>query len=117
MEITWLWWLPLVAAVPMLAAPAFMAIRRCRHSRVRFFGPPSVRVPWWAHVLGIAGIALGLLAAEGLGGREDDHLYAGGALIASFVLVTGLILVHNRRVAAEASGAREGVPTEPSAGG
>jgi hypothetical protein len=114
---TWVWWVASVATIPMLAAPLLVTIRRSSGRRVRFFGRPSVHVPGWAHLLGLGGIVLGLVAAEQLGGREDDQLYAGGVLIASLVLGTGLLLRHNRHVAADSSGAREGVRTKPPASG
>ncbi len=115
---TWLWWVALVAAVSMLAAPLLVMIRRSSRRRVRFSRRPSVPVPWWAHLLGLAGIALGLAAVDGLSSsREDGWLYGGGVLLAQLVLATGLVIGHNRRVAIGPSDAREGVRTGPFAGG
>ena len=54
MVITWLWWLALGASVPMLAAPLPVTIRHSSGRRIRFFRRPSVAVPWWAHLLGLA---------------------------------------------------------------
>ncbi len=115
---TWLWWVALVGAVSMLAAPLLVLIRRSGRRRVRFTGRPSVPVPWWAHLLGLAGMALGLAAVDRLSSSgEDGWLYGGAVLLAHLVLVTGLVIGHNRRVAADPSDARVGVRTGPSAGG
>ncbi|WP_141242851.1 hypothetical protein [Geodermatophilus obscurus] len=115
---TWPWWVALVAAVPMLAAPLLVMIRRSGRRQVRFTGRPSVSVPSWAHLLGLAGIASGLAAVDRLSStREDGWLYGGGVLLAQLVLTTGLVIGHNRRVAADPGDAREGVRTRPAAGG
>ncbi len=109
---TWLWWVALVAAVSMLAAPLLVLIRRSNRRRVRFIGRPSVPVPWWAHLLVLAGMALGLAAVDQLrSSREDGWLYGGAVLLAQLVLTTGLVIGHNRRVAADLSDAS--VPQRP----
>ena len=117
MVITWLWWLALGASVPMLAAPLPVTIRHSSGRRIRFFRRPSVAVPWWAHLLGLAGIPVAFAAADGLGGRDDGLPYISAVAAVSFVLTATLVTSHNRRIAADPSDARDGVRTGPSAGG
>jgi hypothetical protein len=104
---TWLWWLALAAALPLLAAPSLITIRRSGGRRLPLIGRASVRPPWWAHVLGLPGLVLLFTGARGLGGREDGLLYLLGAGVVSGSLTTGLVMWHNRGVTADPSSKSE----------
>jgi hypothetical protein len=106
---TGLWWLASAAAVPLLAAPWLVVVRRSTGRRVRFLERRSAPDPWWAQLLGLVGVVLGTAAVEGLSdSREDVLLHGGGLLVASLVLGACLTVRHNRRVAAEPDDARAG---------
>jgi len=110
----WLWWLALAAALPLLAAPLLLTIRRSGRDRVPFFGRrASVRPPWWTHLLMLPGLILLFAGALGLGGPEDGWRYVAGAAVVSLALTTGLVLWHNRRAMSDPSGQGEGVRQKP----
>jgi hypothetical protein len=112
-----LWWLALAGALPLLATPLLVTIRRSGGRRLPLFvGRHSVRLSWWAFLLTLSGFGLLFAGARGLGGREDGLLYLSGAGVVSVVVTTGLVIRHNRRVAADSGGTRDGVQPEPLAG-
>jgi hypothetical protein len=97
-------WLALAAALPLLAAPLLLTIRRAGRRRVPLFGRGEVKPPWSAHLLTLPGFILLFGGARGLGGPHGGWLYVAGAWAVSLVLTTGLLLWHNRRAAADPDG-------------
>lgn len=95
----WTWWLTLVVAVLLFAAPVLGVISRSGARRVPVSGwAGRVRAPWWTHVLSCAAIPLLFLAARGLGdGGEGRWSYLVGGAVASLLLQLGLVQAHNRR--------------------
>lgn len=113
----WLRWLKLAAALPLLAAPLLLTIRRAGRRRVPLFGRGEVRPPWWAHLLMLPGFILLFGGARGLGGPDDGWLYGAGAVVISFALATGLVLWHNRRVPPDLTDRSRGSREKPAVRG
>jgi hypothetical protein len=100
-EAHWMWWLALIAAILLLAAPAAGVIRRAGARELPLFSwSRAVRPPWWTYAFSILGIPLLFVAARGLGdGEAGPWGYLFGGAVGALLLQAALIHGHNRRAA------------------